>query len=84
MRTPLPAALPGHNARRYRYIQRVFGAKLRYLDGAIAPLQGFFAHAVHFIAKNEGVCLSDLGQKIVGHNRTAGLFNSPNGHLLCF
>ena len=55
--------LPQYHANTHRYIQRVLGAPLRYLDAFTGEDKRFITHAVHLITKDDRELLLFIGKK---------------------
>ncbi len=69
---------PDDNASGYAHIERVFGAKLRQFQTAIARIDNGLLHAFHLVAKHHGVFAATLGFKSVQRAAAFGLLHGKH------
>ena len=83
-RPDFPHKLPHHNTRRHRNIQRMFGAKLGYLQNPVAQSKCFISNTVYLVPKYKSEMFFYGGGKILQPYLLAGLFDGENFVALGF
>lgn len=73
---------PYHHTCRDRNVERVFGAKLWYLETAVALVHHFLMHSLHLVAHyhGEALMLAGIRNKVLKHRAALTLFHGT--HLI--